>query len=389
MKVIIKAISNRKVVLILFVMFAVFASMQSYVQKERTYGDSETKYTNYNNYVVFEQSFIHLTEHKDLYQPYPREQWDLYKYSPTFSLFFGIFAIFPDAVGLNLWNLLNAIVLLLAVYYLPKFDNLQKGLMLIICLIELMTSMQNEQSNALIAGLIILSFGLLEKQNYVLATFCVIFSIYIKIFGIVGFALFLFYPQKWKLVLYSIGWLLVLLVLPLLLVGYDQLKFLYTSWGQLLSSDHSASYGYSVMGWMHSWFGFEINKLMVVISGATIFLIPFLRIDMYKKYLFRFLALASVLLWMVIFNHKAESPTFILAMAGVSLWFITSEKSTLNIILFVSAFVFTSLSPTDIFPRFLRDQFVTPLMLKVFPCIMIWMKIIYDMSILKYKELAY
>lgn len=389
MKVIIKAISNRKVVLILFVMFAVFASMQSYVQKERTYGDSETKYTNYNNYVVFEQSFIHLTEHKDLYQPYPREQWDLYKYSPTFSLFFGIFAIFPDAVGLNLWNLLNAIVLLLAVYYLPKFDNLQKGLMLIICLIELMTSMQNEQSNALIAGLIILSFGLLEKQNYVLATFCVIFSIYIKIFGIVGFALFLFYPQKWKLVLYSIGWLLVLLVLPLLLVGYDQLKFLYTSWGQLLSSDHSASYGYSVMGWMHSWFGFEINKLMVVISGATIFLIPFLRIDMYKKYLFRFLALASVLLWMVIFNHKAESPTFIIAMAGVSLWFITSEKSTLNIILFVSAFVFTSLSPTDIFPRFLRDQFVTPLMLKVFPCIMIWMKIIYDMSILKYKELAY
>ena len=389
MKVIIKAISNRKVVLILFVMFAVFASMQSYVQKERTYGDSETKYTNYNNYVVFEQSFIHLTEHKDLYQPYPREQWDLYKYSPTFSLFFGIFAIFPDAVGLNLWNLLNAIVLLLAVYYLPKFDNLQKGLMLIICLIELMTSMQNEQSNALIAGLIILSFGLLEKQNYVLATFCVIFSIYIKIFGVVGFAFFLFYPHKWKLVLYSIGWLLVLLVLPLLLVGYDQLKFLYTSWGQLLSSDHSASYGYSVMGWMHSWFGFETNKLMVVISGATIFLIPFLRIDMYKKYLFRFLALASVLLWMVIFNHKAESPTFIIAMAGVSLWFITSEKSTLNIFLFVSAFVFTSLSPTDIFPRFLRDQFVTPLMLKVFPCIMIWMKIIYDMSILKYKELAY
>jgi hypothetical protein len=41
----------------------------------------------------------------------------------------------------------------------------QKGLILIASAIELTTSMQNEQSNALIAGLLIFSFTLCEKEN--------------------------------------------------------------------------------------------------------------------------------------------------------------------------------------------------------------------------------
>jgi hypothetical protein len=68
-------------------------------------------------------------------------------------------------------------------------------------------------------------------------------------------------------------------------------------------------------------------------------------------------------------------------MAGISLWFITSPKSTLNIILFVSAFFLVSITPTDIFPRFIREEFIKPYDLKVFPCILIWLKIIYDMMI--------
>ncbi|MDR1417127.1 MAG: hypothetical protein LBJ57_06895, partial [Prevotellaceae bacterium] len=43
---------------------------------------------------------------------------------------------------------------------------------------------------------------------------------------------------------------------------------------------------------------------------------------------------AKALIRMVIFNHKAESPTFVIAIAGVTLWFVHSKKSTLNIMLF-------------------------------------------------------
>jgi hypothetical protein len=147
----------------------------------------------------------------------------------------------------------------------------------------------------------------------------------------------------------------------------------------MLSNDHSVSYGYSVMGWLYTWFGIHINKNIIVIIGAVIFLSPLINFKLYNNLTFKYLALASILIWVVIFNHKAESPTFIIAITGVALWFIKSKKSNLNIILFVMAFILTSLSPTDIFPQFLRDEYVHTYTLKAFPCILIWFKINYDM----------
>ena len=383
MNALIKALSNRKIIIGLFLAFAVFAGVQAFILSNKTFEQTGEKALKYNNYIIFKQSFNHLTENKDLYQLYPEEHKDLYKYSPTFSVFFGAFTLFPDVVGLTLWNILNALVFLLAIYYLPRLNLTQKGLILLICLLEFMTSIQNQQSNALVAGLIILTFGLAEKRYYLLATFCIVFSIYIKVFGVVGLALFLFYPEKWKLALYTAGWSLLLFILPLLFVSIDQLEFLYKSWGHLLDNDHTISYGFSVMGWLHAWFGLDSGKQIVLIAGVILFLIPLIRIKEYKNFTFRFLTLTSVLLWVIIFNHKAESPTFIIAMAGVALWFISDKKNAINIALFVSALILTSLSPTDLFPKFLRDGYVEPLMLKVFPCILIWLKIIWDLLVLK------
>jgi hypothetical protein len=314
---------------------------------------------------------------------YPEEHWDLYKYTPTFSVFFACFNILPDWLGLSLWNLLNALVLLFAIYYLPRLSLYQKGLILLIVLIELMTSMQNQQSNALIAGLIVLSFGLLERDKSFWATLCIVFSVFIKLFGLVGFALFLFYPKKWRSALYALFWTGLLLILPLIFVDFEQYTRLFNSYLNLLANDHDASYGYSVMGWLNSWFAIDINKNIVVATGALIFLLPFYKIKMYGEYTFKYLIMSSILIWIVIFNHKAESPTFILAMTGVALWFIQCKKTKLNIILFVTAFILTTLSPTDIFPRYLREEFVKPYVLKAFPCILIWIKIIYDTLILK------
>ena len=380
-------ILQKKILVILFVLLALFASIQSLKSGTKTFLEGGLQYTHYNNYVIFEKSFQHLTENKDLYIAYPEEQWDLFKYTPTFAAFFGIFAIFPDWLGLSLWNLLNAFILLLAVYYLPKFTLQQKSLILLITLVELMTSMQNSQSNALIAGLLILTFGLLEKDKFILATLCVLFSVFIKLFGIVGFALFLFYPHKWKLTLYTFLWTILLLAVPLLFISIGQYKFLFSSFGKMLSQDHAASYGYSVMGWLNSWFGIMVNKYYLVLTGALVFLISFLKMNSFKYYTFRILTLASILILIVIFNHKAESPTFIIAMAGVSLWFVASPKNYINVVLFILAFLFTSLSPTDIFPRFIREEYVNPYSLKVLPCILIWFKITYDLITFKEKEI--
>lgn len=378
-------IFNSKTIILIFIMFAIAASVQS-LNGTKVYEEGGNAYNRYNNYTVFENSFYHLKEGKDLYIAYPEEHWDLFKYSPSFSVFFSIFTIFPDWLGVNLWNIFNALILLFAVYYIPKLSREQKALVLLLLFIELITSMQNAQSNGLMAGLLILGFALLERDKYFLATLSIVFSVFIKLFGIVGFALFLFYPQKWKLATLTLFWSLFFLVLPLIYINLNQYDIILSSYGELLFNDHIVSDGLSVMGLIKSWFGLEIIKWLVVATGIIVFLIPLWRFKTYKNFNYRLLCLSSVLIWVVIFNHKAESSTFVIAMSGVSLWFVSSNKSRINIALFIIAFIFTSLSVTDLFPRFVREEFVNAYNLKVLPCILIWFKIVYDMLMLSRTE---
>ena len=372
-------ISKYQVVLALFVLTALAASTQSILLGKKKYLEHGLEYNSYNNYTIFRQSFYHLVEGKDLYATYPMEHWDIYKYSPTFSFLFGIFAVLPDQAGLFLWNLLNAIILVVAIYFLPHLTSKQKGIILLACLIESMTALQNEQSNGLMAGLIILAFAMCERGRWWIAALFLVLTVYIKIFGLVVFALFLFYPGRWKLALYSVIWMIIFFLAPLFVVGFESLLDLYRSWGTMLAADHSGSYGLSVIGWIQSWFKLPVNKLVVVLCGALVFMLPFIRFDQYRAYWFRLLGLCSVLIWIVIFNHKAESPTFIIAMVGISIWYIIGERRKMDTVFFVFALILVSLSPTDIFPASLRKSLVEPYVLKAVPCIAIWCLVIIDM----------
>ncbi len=370
---------NRKTVLILYIVFAVAASTQVVLLGKKTFSEGGREYSHYNNYMIFKYSFHHLVQDKDLYIHHPDEYHDLFKYSPSFALAFGLFALFPDFIGILLWNLINALVIYYAMFSLPNLTTRVKASMLLIIIIELMTSMQNTQCNALIAGLIIMAFVMLERERPFVATLCIVSTIFIKIFGIVAFALFILYPRKGKLVLYSLCWFVIFLSLPLLVVNFSHLKFLYSSWFYLLVNDHSVSEGISVIGWLDSWFSLNISKGFIVAIGTVFLCVPFLRVKQYKNYSFRLLALSSVLIWMIIFNHKAESATFIIAMSGVVIWFFSQERKTGDLILLILAFILTSLSPTDIFPRTFRTNFIRRYTLKAVPCILIWFRILYEL----------
>ncbi len=380
-----KIIGNKRIIIGVFLAFVAISTIQAITSEGSTNHYNGVPHTEYNNYVIFKESFHHLKNNQDLYIYHPKDHFDLYKYTPTFAAFFGIFSIFPDWAGLSLWGAFNALILLFAVYYLPKLTLYEKGLIMVFIAFELITSLQNQQSNALIAGLLILAFGLLEKKKIWLAALCIVFSIFIKPFGIVGLVLFLFYPQKWKSALYVLFWTFIFLIAPLIWIDLEQYSALTNSYLRMLAADHSSSYGYSVMGIINSWFSVDINKNLIVTIGVLLFLLPLYRISQYKSLQFKLLGLTSILIWIVIFNHKAESPTFVIAMAGVSIWFILSQKNKLNIALFILAIVLTSLSPTDLFPATIREEFVKPYALKALPCILIWIKIIYDMIVLNEK----
>jgi Glycosyltransferase family 87 len=366
-------------------LIVLFVSANSYFFEPKTFEPGGLEYTRYNNYVIFKQSFVHLIEGKDLYQLFPLDHWDLYKYSPTFALLMAPFAQLPDALGLFCWNLLNTLILFFALWRLPAAAPNTRYWMLGLVLIELVTSLQNSQSNGLMAGLLIFALVLMEQKNPALAALLIVLSVFIKLFGLVALTLFLFYPERWKAMLYAVAWAVLLAFLPLMVVSFTHLELLYESWFSLLRNDHSASIGLSVAGWLYSWFGIAESNLIVLL-GALLLCLPLLRMQYFTSYRYRSFFLSSILIWVVIFNHKAESPTFVIAVSGVAIWFMSQRLSRLNLALLGLTVVFTVLSPTDLFPRSLQNSFVQPYVLKALPCILIWVKISADLLLFKPKD---
>jgi hypothetical protein len=363
---------------VLYVLLAVGSATQSYLLRVET-APGEPPSTKYNNYLIFKQSHFHLLEGVNLYAAYPYQHADLYKYSPAFALFFGAFAWLPDWAGLPLWNLLNVAVFLLAIRLLPVKDWKTKSLILLLAAVETMTSLQNSQSNVLIAGLLILGFALFEKNHYFFATLCLVATFYIKIFGIAALIILLFYPEKRKSILYAAFWFVLLWFLPAVATGFKPLFTVYRQYAVLLQSDHSVSMGLSVAGWIRSWFGLSLPTTALALAGFGLTVLPMVRLRNFGAFPHRILLFSALLVWMVIFNHKAESPTFIIAVAGVLLWYFSRERTVVNTVLLGLVVVFTSLAPTDLFPFAVRTNLFEPYAVKAVPCILAWIAMVASM----------
>ena len=141
-----------------------------------------------------------------------------------------------------------------------------------------------------------------------------------------------------------------------------------------INTSLSGSTDISVMGMVRRISGDpSIPNSPFILGGMLIFGLIYLRMTQYKHLAFRLLFLASILLFTVLFSSGAESPTYIIAFIGVSIWFVMQPKPyTLTpIVLILFALIITSLSPSDLFPRFIRDNYIRQYSLKGLPCFLI------------------
>jgi len=204
-------------------------------------------------------------------------------------------------------------------------------------------------------------------------------SAYIKIFGVPLFIIFLFYKNYFKSFSAELISAIIIGILPLFFIDLNQLIFFYKSWFHLLSWDFNDSIGLSVQGWLQTWFQFTSASVFILLVGIISLLLPIFQFNKWSNTSFKINYLATILIWLVIFNHKAESPTFVIAFTGVLLWYFNSQKRNWETILFLSAFLFVSLSPTDLFPRYLLNEWVKPYVLKAVPCIAIYAVLIFEL----------
>lgn len=329
-------------------------------------------YGHYNNYLIFKDSFQHFLQGLNLYANYPPV--DLFKYSPTFAVLMSPFAFLPDWLGLTLWNLLNAMLFFYAVKILPVAHKL-KVFVLVFSFVELLTSIQNSQSNGLLAALMLLSFTYFESQKTIQTALSLSLAFFIKLFGAATGLCFMFYRKKFSFLVYAVLIAALLFVFPFIIGGKQYVTNQYTQWLSLLGTDQSHQLNFSFQTMLEAMLNTTLNSTSFLIFGVAFLLLPLSNTKQFNNPDYRLLYLCSVLLWTVIFNHKAESPTFVIAVAGLAILFAHQYARRNWLLIMAAAFLLTSLSSTDLFPKFIREEFLKPYRLKALASVCLWLYI--------------
>jgi hypothetical protein len=206
-----------------------------------------------------------------------------------------------------------------------------------------------------------------------------------KIYGIVGLAFIFFSESKLKLIGSFVFWSVVLFLLPMAISSPEFIVNTYYDWYADLLAKNSENAGsgmqdISVMGFVRRVFNYaDFQNVFVIIPAIFLFGLSYLRTDYFKSTQYQLLILASVLIFTVIFSSSAESPTYIIAFTGVSIWFMNLNRpvTVLEIGLLVFAVIISSSPFPDLFPKAIK-MYILPYRLKVLPCLLIWLKIIFE-----------
>ena len=332
----------------------------------------------FNNFDIFRYSFHHLMNGQNLYVAYPEQYFDLFKYSPSFAVLMAPFWFLPRWLGVLIWNLVNALLPILALKYFT-LSTKDRWFFALFILIEMLTSVQNAQSNGLMLGLMMLAYGRIEKQKSWSAALSLALGFSIKIFAVgVAFMQF-FQPKKKQFVAWALLFGTLISLVPALFVGFDGLWQQYAEWTKLLAHDRAHELNYSIMAFFERSLGIGMSNIIWLGLGLFLLFLPLMRRSHYAIVSWRISYFALILVWIVLFNHKTESPTFIIAMAGAALWFLQSPRTVLHISLLAMVFVFTGLSSTDLFPSAVRENFIKPFAIKVLPCILLFAFMLWEM----------
>ncbi|MDR6486627.1 hypothetical protein J2799_001112 [Chryseobacterium vietnamense] len=339
-----------------------------------------------NNYLIFKNVFFNTIHQKNLFIHYPDLYFDLNHYGVFFSALIAPFAMMQDWLGISLWNIANTFIFIYGIYKLP-FSDSKKAIFGLLCLQEYITAALSLQFNVALTGLLLLSAVYIYERKEVKSVTAILIGIFVKIYGIVGLTQFFFIKNKTKFILSGIGIAILFFVLPM---AYSSPQFViqcYTDWFQSIVEKNNENQvlgnmqDISLMGFVRRVLGdASISNLVFLAGGLPLFALPYIRIKQYKHYAFQLMILASTLLFLVLFSSSSESPTYIIAVVGVLIWFfLQKERTPLIIGLLVFVIIFTCFSTSDLFPKFVKENYIIKYSLKAVPCIVIWLRVTYEL----------
>lgn len=351
----------------------------------------------YNNFLIFKQVFWHTLEQKNLYLAYPSEYLDKNHYGPLFSILIAPFALLPIKLGVIFWAMTNVAILFYAIQQLP-LSTWGKKTILLIALIETLTSVQNVQFNPMLTAWIVLAYVWVKKDKQFIATALIIAGTLIKIYGVVGLAFIFFSKDYRRFIAYCAFWSVLLFLLPMVISSPTFVIQSYIDWYHSLvekNTENVTTYLYtgmqdiSFMGFVRRTTGnYMLGNMYFLLPAAILTLLPLTRFKHLQNTRFQLTYLAQILCGLVIFSSSAESPTYVIAVTGFAIWYVLSgpKPSIQMFALLILVLVLTVFSPTDLFPRYLRENYVIKYSLKAFPCMIAWIFITFKLLIHQFVE---
>lgn len=339
----------------------------------------------YNNYLIFKNVFVNTLSERNIYSYYPDAHFDANHYGILFSIIIAPFAMLPDWLGIVLWNVANAAVFIYAIHKLP-FPNQYKAFFAWLCLQEFITAAVSLQFNIALTGLLMLSAVYVYERKEAKSAFAILVGFFVKLYGIAGLSSFFFMKNKMRFIGSFIAIAILFFILPMLISSPEFGLMSYADWFQSLSEKNMSNQvlgnrqDYSLMGIVRRISGAEISNLTFLLPGIVLFGLPYLRIKQYKNLAFQMMILASTLLFIVLFSSGSESPTFIIAVSGVMLWFLMQkEKTAVDIALLVFVIILTCFSFSDLFPKSIKENYIMKYSLKALPCCVVWFRVCYEL----------
>jgi hypothetical protein len=346
-----------------------------------------------NNFIIFSAVWDHTIAQLPLYARYPEEYIDVNLYGPVFSLVVAPFAVLPRPADLFFWLLFLCLALYVSVRK-SDFTRYQQLFILWFCTHELLNALFMSQFNIVVAATIVITFTLIERERDFWAAFFIMLGTLVKLYSIVGLAFFFFSKHKGRLVLSLLFWGVVLFIAPMAVSSPEYIVQQYADWiDAILTKNDNNVHGIagdfgepttniSLVGMVRKISGLtSYSDLWLIVPGMLAFALPYLRFSQYKHVAFREMILASVLMFCVLFSTSSENSTYVIAFVGVSIWYccVPWKRTGWDIGLMVFVFVLSSLSPGDLFPAYLRTEFVRPYALKALPVSLVWFKLCYEM----------
>ena len=330
-----------------------------------------------NDFAIFRASFWNLLANKDLYVLRLDQAHDYFKYSPSFALLFAPFAVLPFIVGLFVWDLANALAIFFALRLL--LPRQQWALAQILVALPTLRSIQSSQSNAIVAALIIAAFVSFERGWLWRGAAAIALGAVIKIFPLAALTFALPRPDRVRAILFTALSTAILIALPLIVISPAGLAAQYQSWSALERGE-AALVGSSAMELFRaagiSWPAWP----MQLIASAIVLAVLILRLRDWNDRNLRLQFLGFVMVFCVVFNHRAERQSAVIALCGMVIWYLASPRSAWRTAFFAIVYFLVSVSSSEIVPDAIKD-ILTPQTRFSIPLTILWLVMLGELVI--------